>query len=203
MKFVRKSHKNSKDKVGISHVYVGRQMGEYNLQIKSMETYFHILLIGFFFSVLRSQSKLLQKSKIKIQHCFVAIEPNFHAISLNWLQRTQPLSPAPLAVQNEAGPSNIQGGGASNNEDVPNNQVNENTRTGRRMSVASCRNLFDVDGRVEGTGFDFLNHVSSKNRGDLVDNRKKGNDFLDEALTPLTHAPRMIQVSDIILLKFI
>lgn len=149
------------------------------------------------FSVLRSQSKLVQKSRIRIRHCFVAIEPNLHAICLNWLQRTQPLSPAAPAapaVQNEAGPSSNQGGASNNQGGVSDNHggaSNENPRTGRRMSIASCRNLFEVDGHVEETGFDFLNRVSTEpstssviriNRGDLVDNREKDNDLLDGAL---------------------
>lgn len=83
-----------------------------------------------------------------IRQCCVLIEPNFHAISLQRLQnRTNPLRPA--VHNNQAGPSNAQ---------------NPAAPPVRRFSVASCRNLFEVDGTVEETGYDFLTRVPRPQR---------------------------------------
>lgn len=95
--------------------------------------------------VLRSQSRLIRMNPIR--QCCVLIEPNFHVLSLQWLNRTNLLRPA--IHNNQAGPSNAQ------NPPAP---------PVRRFSVASCRNLFEVDGTVEETGYDFLNHVSRPQR---------------------------------------
>lgn len=49
----------------------------------------------------------------------------------------------------------------SNNRNVQPNEPN--SMPSRRFSTATCRNLFEVDGRVEETGFDFLNRVPHNN----------------------------------------
>lgn len=112
---------------------------------------------------------MVRQIRIRIRSCFVAIEPNFHAICLNWLQRTQPLNPVNPVVL--IVPNGNDEAGLSNNQNVPPVAPNEsNSITARRVSVASCRNLFEVDGQVEETGFDFLDRVPQNNAVDAGTN---------------------------------
>lgn len=91
--------------------------------------------------VLRSQTKVIQRSRVQLRNCFVAIEPNFVAISSEWLRI------AALRRQHiQAGPSNA----------VPARRVYP---AQRRASVASCRNIFEIDGVVGEIGFDHLHRL--------------------------------------------
>lgn len=115
---------------------------------------------------MRSQSRLVRQSNTPIRECFVLIEPNFQALSLQWLNRTNPLPPA-VQNNNDNDEANVAG---------PSNQ-NVQKSPARRSSVASCRNLFEVDGTVEETGFDFLNpRVSHGQRIEIE--RSKHHDYV-------------------------
>ena len=78
--------------------------------------------------VLRSEEKLIRQSRIRILNCFVAIEPNFAAIGLAWLNRPPPRR------NDEAGQSNAS---------------NDQAMSRRRISISTCRNLFEIDGTIE------------------------------------------------------
>lgn len=120
-------------------------------------TFFTLLLVT------RSQTTLIRGSRLRIRNCFVAIEPNFSALSLQWLQRRPPPPPPQRNNQNdqrdqrnEAGSSNIQAAQASAARAAP-------ISTQRRTSVASCRNIFEIDGTVQELGFDYLHRVPRTN----------------------------------------
>lgn len=81
--------------------------------------------------VLRSEAKLIRQSRIRILNCFVAIEPNFAAIGLAWLNRPPPRR------NDEAGQSNAS---------------NDQAMSRRRISISTCRNLFEIDGTIEEVG---------------------------------------------------
>lgn len=115
--------------------------------------------------MLRSQTKLIRRSRVPIRECSVRIEPNLATICLQWLRRGDAARAGP------SGPSN--GGNAGSSSGGPSNATNAtnaihvaqvghagHARTAptiqRRSSIASCRNIFDIDGTVGEVGFDFL-----------------------------------------------
>lgn len=92
------------------------------------------------------------------RRCFVGIEPNFQAIAMAWLNQPNQQAPiAPVQQQQQPGPS---GSAASVAE---NQSLAQAQRAQRRASVASCRNIFSVDGAIEEVGFDHLSRVQHPN----------------------------------------
>lgn len=114
------------------------------------------------FVVLRSQTRLIQQSPVALRNCWVSIEPNFQAIAMQWLARST------SGKQNADGPSQL-----SQSQVATSSLISDATdatalalQNERRFSVASCRNVFEIDGLVQETGFDFLNHVSPADDGE-------------------------------------
>lgn len=104
-----------------------------------------MFFIFILFSVLRSQMKIVRKSKVNLRECFVAIEPNYAAICMEWLNRRTSHGSSDTA-------------GTSGAQRVQSVQIR-----GRRASVASCGNMFEIEGTVTEVGFDYLARVPRKN----------------------------------------
>lgn len=165
---VQKNPKNREQKVQIHKIqgFVGRQMGMFFF-ISIIFVFVFIFLFNLL--VLRSQTRLIRQSPLRIEHCWVSIEPNFKALSMTWLARTPP------AAQNEAGSSNAiaLANGADPLPALPNQ---------RRFSVASCRNIFEVDNQVEETGFDHLSRVPRTNTiNDILEKQGQSRDSNEPA----------------------
>lgn len=79
-----------------------------------------------------------------IRECFVAITPNFADIALRWLY--PPAVEAPSQADN-------------NPESAAQTEVARSIMPNRRFSVASGRNMFEVDGRIVEVGFDRLQRI--------------------------------------------
>lgn len=115
------------------------------------------------------ETKLIRKHIEGFRECFVVIEVNFGAMCQSWLDRRRPIRPSwPIqqlrqnAIPTLRAPQNViadpvrpvvpSNAAAA----VPAFQIGQ-----RRSSVASCRNLFEIDGKVDEVGFDHLHHVKS------------------------------------------
>lgn len=105
----------------------------------------------FSFLVLRSQAKIIRKSKVNLRECFVAISPNYAAICMEYLQNHAPLRETQNAQNNQ----NVNSSRTSSHSVQPVPPV----RRFRRGSIASCSNIFQVEGQVIEVGFDYLNRV--------------------------------------------
>lgn len=90
--------------------------------------------------------------------CFVPIERHLPTIALAWLQQAAPPAPPPAPERPvpaiPAVPAIAVAGAAGVST------VSTNHRA-RRASIASCRNVFSVDGTIEEVGFDHLGRLTS------------------------------------------
>lgn len=98
-----------------------------------------------------------RKSKVNLRECFIAITPNFAAISMAWLNRRAQLR----EIQGHEDDSANALGQSITTQQVQRVQPVQH-RT-RRASVASCVNMFEVDGTVTEVGFDYLARVPREN----------------------------------------
>lgn len=122
-----------------------------------------------YFIVLRSQTRLIRQSPVALRNCWVSIEPNFKAISMQWLAR------------NTSGTQNANGPSPSSQSQVATTSSSSDAtplQNRRRFSIASCRNVFEIDGLVQETGFDFLSHVSAAD--DVIARENQPHDQTDE-----------------------
>lgn len=80
-----------------------------------------------------TRSQLRKMHQYAVKSCYVRIEKNYQAICMQWLDSVpQVLSVPSVSVQNH--------------------------RDHRRHSVASCRNIFEIDGNIAEIGFDHVPH---------------------------------------------
>lgn len=138
----------------------------------------------FFFSVTRSQQRLL--NLYGIRECHVRIETNFPTVAMAWLNRgqQQQQQPRPIIQNIPAIPAIPAMASAGPSADQTARAPAAAVRRSRRASVASGRNLFDVDGNVVEVGFDHLsrlhrvpvsNNSISENIGERRTNRTNDN----------------------------
>lgn len=105
-----------------------------------------------------------------LRECFIVIEKNFAALCLSWLKRPRPTQQS----RQNAIPAlqNVLAGVVG---PVPVNAASPVLAppiVKRRSSIASCRNIFEVDGAVDEVGFDYLHHV----QGESYEHEGVGND---------------------------
>lgn len=138
-----------------------------------------ILFEEFFFSVTRSRARLYRTHNINPdRQLVVAIEPSLPDIAREWLNQTAQVSQvAPMKSTVSTVPI------APNLVLVPSTRPAPIHAHQRRASVASCSNIFSVDGSVEELGFDHLprrqpGQISSKSVAQVA-SEADSSDFAD------------------------